>query len=146
MTDNIFAGASAGARPTGHPSDLPIVGTLFQGDKGSEFSSKMYDQATDLTQAKHTLDAYIKQGDKSRAKEFLQEHRKDIVLEPLAAAYSREMGTFEQQEMLIRNHPQMPGDVKQARLDGLDSRRTQLSRQFSEALTRMKQKLAVSAG
>jgi len=123
------------AEPTRKMSDLPLIGSSFQRKYGGEDADVVYKLATDAAAAKRTFDNYRKTGKIEDAKAYLQEHRAEITVAPMALQYQKIMGALRTQEEIIRGS-NMPPDAKAKRIDDLDKQRQLQSERYLKAIRR----------
>jgi hypothetical protein len=121
--------------PTRKLSDMPLIGSSFQRKYGGEDADVVYKLATDAMQAKRTFDNYRKTGKIEEAKDYLQEHRAEIAVAPMALRYQKLMGTLRTQEEIIRGSNASP-DAKAKRIEALDAQRQLQSERYMKAIKR----------
>jgi hypothetical protein len=134
-TDSLFKSGEPVEAPTRRPSEMPLIGGSFQRKYGGEDADVVYKLATDALQKKATFDSYRKTGKLEDAKEFLADHRAEIMVAPMAMQYEKFMGTLRRQEEIIRGS-NMPADKKQERIDQLDKQRQLQSERYMQAIKR----------
>jgi hypothetical protein len=132
-TNDLFRDGKA--EPTRKMSDLPLIGSSFQRKYGGEDADVVYKLANDAAAAKRTFDNYRKTGKIEDAKEYLQEHRAEITVAPMALQYQKLMGALRTQEEIIRGS-NMPPDAKAKRIDDLDKQRQLQSERYLKAIRR----------
>ena len=134
-TDSLFKSGETVEAPTRRPSEMPLIGSSFQRKYGGEDADVVYKLATDALQKKATFDNYRKTGKLEDAKEFLAEHRAEIMVAPMAMQYEKFMGTLRKQEEIIRGS-NIPADKKQERIDQLNKQRQLQSERYLKAIRR----------
>jgi hypothetical protein len=132
-TNDLFRDGTA--EPTRKTSDMPLIGSSFQRKYGGEEADVVYKLAEEATQAKRTFDNYRKTGKVEEAKDYLQEHRAEIAVAPIAAQYKKIMGALRTQEEIIRGSG-MSSDEKAKRIDDLDKQRQLQSERYLKAIRR----------
>jgi len=132
-TNDLFRDGKA--EPTRKMSDMPLIGSSFQRKYGGEDADVVYKLATDAAAAKRTFDNYRKTGKIEDAKAYLQEHRAEITVAPMALQYQKIMGALRTQEEIIRGS-NMPPDAKAKRIDDLDKQRQLQSERYLKAIRR----------
>jgi len=121
--------------PTRKLSEMPLIGSSFQRKYGGEEADVVYKLATEATQAKRTFDDYRKKGKIEDAKDYLSEHRAEIMVAPMAMQYQKLMGALRTQEDLIRNS-NASSDAKEKRIDALNAQRQLQSERYLKAIRR----------
>jgi hypothetical protein len=121
--------------PTRKTSELPLIGSSFQTKYGGEESDVVYKLATEATQAKRTFDNYRSTGKVEEALSYMQEHRAEIMVAPLALQYQKMMGQLRKQEEVIRSTNASP-EVKATRIDNLNKQRQLQSERYLKAIRR----------
>jgi hypothetical protein len=121
--------------PTRKLSEMPLIGSSFQRKYGGEDADVVYKLATEAAQAKRTFDDYRKKGKIEDAKDYLSEHRAEIMVAPIALQYQKLMGTLRTQEDLIRNSS-ASSDAKEKRIDALNAQRQLQSERYLKAIRR----------
>jgi len=134
-TDSLFKTGETVEAPTRRPSEMPLIGSSFQRKYGGEDADVVYKLATDALQKKATFDNYRKTGKLEDAKEFLADHRAEIMVAPMAMQYEKFMGTLRKQEEIIRGS-NIPADKKQERIDQLNKQRQLQSERYVQAIKR----------
>ena len=121
--------------PTRKLSEMPLIGSSFQRKYGGEEADVVYKLATDASQAKRTFDEFRKTGKAEEAKDYLQTHRAEIAVAPMAMQYQKVMGALRTQEEIIRNS-KASSDAKAKRIDELDAQRQLQSERYLKAIRR----------
>jgi hypothetical protein len=121
--------------PTRKLSEMPMIGSSFQRKYGGEEADVVYKLATEASQAKRTFDEFRKTGKIQEAKDYLQEHRAEIAVAPMALQYQKIMGTLRTQEEIIRNS-KASSDAKAKRIDELNAQRQLQSERYLKAIRR----------
>lgn len=121
--------------PTRKTSELPLIGSSFQTKYGGEESDVVYKLATEAAQAKRTFDNYRSTGKVEEARSYMQEHRAEIMVAPLALQYQKMMGQLRKQEEVIRSTNASP-EVKATRIDNLNKQRQLQSERYLKAIRR----------
>jgi hypothetical protein len=121
--------------PTRKLSEMPLIGSSFQRKYGGEDADVVYKLATDALEAKRTFDSYRKTGKIADAKEYLNDHRAEIAVAPIALQYQKIMGALRTQEEIIRGSNASP-DAKAKRIDALDAQRQLQSERYLKAIRR----------
>jgi hypothetical protein len=89
----------------------------------------MYRLADEALQAKRDFDSMKREGRIADAQEYVQDHRTELRVAPLALQYQKLMGNFRTMEERIRGAA-MPGDEKRKRIDDIQKRRQELAEKF----------------
>jgi hypothetical protein len=134
--DSLFAKDSKIAEPTRKLSEMPLIGSSFQRKYGGEDADVVYKLADEALQAKRTFDNYRSTGKIEDAKQYLQDHRAEIRVAPMALQYQKVMGQIRKQEEIIRGSS-ADGDVKAKRIEELDKQRQLQSERYMKAIQRV---------
>jgi hypothetical protein len=133
--DSLFAKDSKIAEPTRKLSEMPLIGSSFQRKYGGEDADVVYKLADEALQAKRTFDNYRSTGKIEDAKEYLQDHRAEIRVAPMALQYQKVMGQIRKQEELIRGSS-ADADTKAKRIEELNKQRQLQSERYMKAIQR----------
>jgi hypothetical protein len=133
--DSLFAKDSSIEEPTRKLSEMPLIGSSFQRKYGGEDADVVYKLAEEALQAKRTFDNYRSTGKIEDAKEYLQDHRAEIRVAPMALQYQKVMGQIRKQENIIRGSS-LDGDAKAKRIEELNKQRQLQSERYMKAIQR----------
>lgn len=133
--DSLFAKDSSIEEPTRKLSEMPLIGSSFQRKYGGEDADVVYKLADEALQAKRTFDNYRSTGKIKDAKEYLQDHRAEIRVAPMAMQYQKVMGQIRKQENIIRGSS-LDGDAKAKRIEELNKQRQLQSERYMKAIQR----------
>jgi hypothetical protein len=133
--DSLFAKDSSIEEPTRKLSEMPLIGSSFQRKYGGEDADVVYKLADEALQAKRTFDNYRSTGKIEDAKEYLQDHRAEIRVAPMALQYQKVMGQIRKQENIIRGSS-LDGDAKAKRIEELNKQRQLQSERYMKAIQR----------
>ena len=133
--DSLFAKDSSIEEPTRKLSEMPLIGSSFQRKYGGEDADVVYKLADEALQAKRTFDNYRSTGKIEDAKEYLQDHRAEIRVAPMAMQYQKVMGQIRKQENIIRGSS-LDGDAKAKRIEELNKQRQLQSERYMKAIQR----------
>ena len=114
-------------------SEMPFIGSGFQKKYGGADSDVMYRLADEALQAKRDFDSMKREGRIADAQEYVQDHRVELRVAPLALQYQKLMGNFRTMEERIRGST-MPGDEKRKRIDDIQKRRQELAEKFENRI------------
>jgi hypothetical protein len=114
-------------------SEMPFIGSGFQKKYGGADSDVMYRLADEALQAKRDFDSMKREGRIADAQEYVQDHRIELRVAPLALQYQKLMGNFRTMEERIRGST-MPGDEKRKRIDDIQKRRQELAEKFENRI------------
>ena len=128
---------SKGAAPERRLSEMPIVGTVFQKKYGGADADTMYAFAKEATQRAASLKDIQKNGTPQDYKEYLANHRTEIMLAPMARNFEMLLGRLRTQEDVVRNRKDLNEGEKRARLDQLDKVRQDLANKFNAAVRKV---------
>jgi len=126
-----------GAAPERRLSEMPIVGTVFQKKYGGADADTMYAFAKEATQRAASLKDIQKNGTPQDYKEYLANHRTEIMLAPMARNFEMLLGRLRTQEDVVRNRKDLNEGEKRARLDQLDKVRQDLANKFNAAVRKV---------
>jgi hypothetical protein len=118
------------AQPSTKPSKLPLIGGLFQPVEGRGTLDEAYDRMTEIRQVKGTFNRLKEEGKRAEAKEFAQNYSNDLAQASISGSVQKRLGELAKQERIVREHPTMSQDEKDARLKSLDERKMKIARQF----------------
>jgi hypothetical protein len=133
--DSLFAKDSSIEEPTRKLSEMPLIGSSFQRKYGGEDADVVYKLADEALRAKRTFDDYRSKGKIEDAKEYLQDHRAEIRVAPMALQYQKVMGQIRKQENTIRGSS-LDGDAKAKRIEELNKQRQLQSERYMKAIQR----------
>jgi hypothetical protein len=114
-------------------SEMPLIGSSFQKKYGGADADVMYKLADEAMQAKRDLDGMKREGRASDARDFIQNHRAELMVAPMALQYQKLMGNFRTMEERIRG-ANMPGDEKRKRIDDIEKRKQDLAQKFEQRI------------
>ena len=117
-------------------SEMSLIGGAFQKKYGGADTDVMYRLADEALQAKRDFDAMKREGRIADAQEYVQNHRTELRIAPLALQYQKLMGNFRTMEERIRGS-NMPGDEKRKRIDDLQKRKQELAENFEQRIKQM---------
>jgi hypothetical protein len=95
----------------------------------------VYKLADEALQAKRTFDNYRSTGKIEEAKDYLQDHRAEIRVAPMALQYQKVMGQIRKQENIIRGSS-ADADTKAKRIEELNKQRQLQSERYMKAIQR----------
>jgi hypothetical protein len=115
MLDPLLADKAAGEKATAEEAKLPFVGGLFQRE-GRFLIDRAYDRMDEVNQAKGTYDNLVERGQKAEAKAFAQRFASQLAAADTAGEMKQQMGELYKMERVIREHPTMTTERKDALL------------------------------
>jgi Large polyvalent protein associated domain 38 len=118
------------AKPSTKPSKLPLIGGLFQPVEGRGTLDEAYDRMTEIRQVKGTYNRLKEEGKMAEAKAFVQNYSNDLAQASISGGVQKKLGELAKQERIVREHPKMSQNEKDARLKAIDERKMQIARQF----------------
>jgi len=121
--------------PTRRITDMPLVGSSFQRKSGGEDADVVFRLATEALQVKASFDGMRNTGRMQDARQFMQEHRAELAVAPLATQYQKVMGDIRRREDIVRASGQT-AEAKRLRIDKLDEFRDRQSEQFMRVIKR----------
>jgi hypothetical protein len=114
-------------------SEMSLVGSLFQKKYGGADADVMYKLADEAMQAKRDLDGMKREGRVADARDYVENHRTELAVAPLALHYQKLMGNIRTMEERIRG-TNMPGEEKRKRIDELEKRKQDLAQKFEQRI------------
>jgi hypothetical protein len=117
-------------------SEMSLIGGAFQKKYGGADADVMYRLADEALQAKRDFDSMKREGRITDAQEYVQSHRTELRVAPLALQYQKLMGNMRTMEERIRGSA-MPGDEKRKRIDDIQKRRQDLAEKFEQRIKQM---------
>jgi hypothetical protein len=112
-----FAGTGEGPAPaTKRPSDLPLVGTLFQPKDASGIIDLVYERMNKVRQVQETYKRMLAENKPEQAKRYAEEKADELSLASVAGAFREQMGQITEFERQVRASTLTP-DRKRAELD-----------------------------
>ncbi len=112
-----FAGTGEGPAPaTKRPSDLPLVGTLFQPKDASGIIDLVYERMNKVRQVQETYKRMLADNKPEQAKRYAEEKADELSLASVAGAFREQMGQITEFERQVRASTLTP-DRKRAELD-----------------------------
>ena len=144
MTNALFKkeGEKDIAAPEGHQSDIPLIGRLFQNQRGTDNMEHMFEMAHESKMIADTFNNYKNRGKVADAKEYLAEHKVEIALAGPLGNYTKQMGMFKKREEYIREHKDWSGAEKQKQLDDLTLKSQQFNKKMREQVKAVKERIA----
>jgi hypothetical protein len=133
LTNPVLRTDEAGDTPTTRPSEMPIIGGLFQPKDASGLINKAYNDMEDVIQSKQTYNRMLEQGRTEAAQEYLDEKADLIGMASMAGNFRQRMGDLTKQERAIRADSGMTGSEKREALDELRQAKIELAKMFSSA-------------
>jgi len=114
-------------------SEMSLIGAAFQKKYGGADADTMYRLADEALQAKRDFDSMKREGRVADARDYVENHRTELRVAPLALQYQKLMGNFRTMEERIRG-ANMPGDEKRKRIDELEKRKQDLASKFEQRI------------
>lgn len=112
-----FGGTGEGPAPaTKRPSDLPLVGTLFQPKDASGIIDLVYERMNKVRQVQETYKRLIDENKPEQAKRYAEEKADELSLASVAGAFRQQMGEITKFEREVRASTLTP-DRKREELD-----------------------------
>lgn len=123
-----FAGTGEGPAPaTKRPSDLPLIGTLFQPKDASGIIDLVYERMNKVRQVQETYKRLIDENKPEQAKRYAEEKADELSLASVAGAFRQQMGEITKFEREVRASTLTP-DRKRAELDRARQAKIDLSK------------------
>jgi len=117
-------------------SEMSFIGSAFQKKYGGADADVMYKLADEAMQYKRDFDAMKREGRVADAKDFVETHRTELRVAPMALQYQKLMGNIRATEERIRG-ANMPGDEKRKRIDELEKRKQDLAEKFEQRIKQL---------
>jgi hypothetical protein len=114
-------------------SEMSLIGGAFQKKYGGADADVMYRLADEALQAKRDFDSMKREGRITDAQEYVQSHRTELRVAPLALQYQKLMGNFRTMEERIKGS-NIPGDEKRKRIDDIQKRKQDLAEKFENRI------------
>jgi len=118
-------------------SEMPLIGAAFQKKYGGADADVMYKLADEAMQYKRDFDAMKREGRIADAKDFMQNHRTELMVAPMALHYQKIMGNLRAMEEQVRGS-NIPGDEKRKRIDEIEKRKQDMASQFEQRIKQFK--------
>jgi hypothetical protein len=134
-------GSSGPEGPTKRPSDIPVVGTLFQPTDASGIVDLVYERMNKARQVQETYESLIKKGRPEAAQQYLNENLDDFVLATLGGSFKQQMGEITKYEQAVRASSMTP-EQKRAALDQARQAKISLAKAVREASGRTERQTA----
>ena len=115
------------------PSDMPVVGGLFQPRDAQGLINYAYEIVGNIQQRQQTYKELMRKGDDETAKEFLQENRGLISLASSAGSFRQQMGEYATYERQVRERKDMTPQQKRAELERIRQIRINYAQNFIRA-------------
>lgn len=115
------------------PSDMPVVGGLFQPRDAQGLINYAYEIVSNIQQRQQTYKELMRKGDDETAKEFLQENRGLISLASSAGSFRQQMGEYATYERQVRERKDMTPQQKRAELERIRQIRINYAQNFIRA-------------
>lgn len=117
-------------------SEMSLIGGAFQKKYGGADADTMYRLADEALQAKRDFDSMKREGRIADAQDYVQNHRTELRVAPLALQYQKLMGNLRTIEERIKGS-NIPGDEKRKRIDDLQKRKQDLAEKFAQRIKQM---------
>lgn len=127
--------------PAPRASDMPVFGSMFQRKFGGADADVVFRLADEAKQAASSFAALKKTGSPDELRDFMAEHKAEIVIAPLANKYTKYMSKLKTQEDVLRNRSNLSEEELRKRLDDLDAIRQQMSGQFMQKIKSVEESL-----
>ena len=130
LSNPVLRSGEAGEMPTTRPSELPLVGTLFQPKDASGLINKAYNEVDEIVQKKQTYKKMMEEGRESEAEEFYDANADIIGMASLAGGFRQRMGELTKQERQVRADSGLSGAEKRAELERIKEEKIDLAKEL----------------
>lgn len=129
MTNPLF-GSAGGEKPTRRPSEMPIIGSVFQPKDATGLINRAYKDMEAINRAGETYKKLQEEGRDADAEAYADRFADELGLAPLAGQFKQRMGQLAKEERMIKANPNMSGAQKRAELDAIRQDRIDLAKEL----------------
>jgi hypothetical protein len=133
LSNPVLRSGEAGEMPTTRPSELPLVGTLFQPKDASGLINKAYNEVDEVVKKKETYNKMIEEGRQEEADQFYDANADIIGMASLAGSFRQRMGVLTKQEREIRADNTLSGAEKRAELEKIKQDKIDLAKDLMQS-------------
>jgi len=133
LSNPVLRSGEAGEMPTTRPSELPLVGTLFQPKDASGLINKAYNEVDEVVKKKETYNKMIEEGRQEEADQFYDANADIIGMASLAGGFRQRMGVLTKQEREIRADNTLSGAEKRAELEKIKQDKIDLAKDLMQS-------------
>jgi len=126
-------GSSGPESAAKRPSDLPVVGTLFQPTDASGIIDLVYEKLGKAREVQQTYKSLIEKGRPEDAQKYLDENIESLMLTTMAGQFTKHMGEITEYERSIRSSNMTP-EEKRAALDEARQAKIELAKAVRDQL------------
>jgi len=126
-------GSSGPESAAKRPSDMPVVGTLFQPTDASGIVDLVYEKMNKAKQVQQTYKSLIEKGRPEDAQKYLDENVDNMMLSSMAGQFTQQMGELTKYERSIRGSDMTP-EEKRAALDEIRQAKIALAKAVRDQL------------
>jgi hypothetical protein len=134
-------GSTGPEAATKRPSDVPVVGTLFQPADASGIIDFVYERMNKARQVQETYEALVKKGRPEAAQAYLDRNLDSFALASLAGSFKQQMGEITQYEQSVRASS-LTADQKREALDRARQAKINLAKAVRAASDRTERQAA----
>jgi hypothetical protein len=134
IVDPVLKSGEAGGVAAKGPSEIPLVGGLFQPNDAGRVIDNAYDSVKEIQARQGSYKKLIEEGEFDAAQEYLKKNLPDISMASFAGSFRQQMGQITKAERAIKAAPEkvMSPDEKRKQLDDLRKIKITLSKQFTD--------------
>jgi hypothetical protein len=140
-TSDVFAKPSATERPEPRITDLPIIGSMFQKEFGGADADVVYNLAKDVLQTQASFGSLKKSGTQQDIRDFVDEHRAELAVAPMAKMFQTNMTRLRTQEDIVTNRLNLSPAEKRERIDAIDKARQEMATTFMKRIKQAEARL-----
>jgi len=133
LSNPVLRSGEAGEMPTTRPSELPLVGTLFQPKDASGLINKAYNEVDEVVKKKETYNKMVEEGRQEEADQFYDANADIIGMASLAGSFRQRMGVLTKQEREIRADNTLSGAEKRAELEKIKQDKIDLAKDLMQS-------------
>jgi hypothetical protein len=126
---------------TKRPSDVPVVGTLFQPADASGIIDSVYERMNKARQVQETYESLVKKGRQDAAQAYLDRNLDSFALASLAGSFKQQMGEITKYEQTVRAS-NLTADQKREALDRARQAKINLAKAVRAASDRTERQAA----
>ena len=134
VVDPVLKSGEAGGVAAKGPSEIPLVGGLFQPNDAGRVIDNAYDSVKEIQARQGSYKKLIEEGEFDAAQEYLKKNLPDISMASFAGSFRQQMGQLTKAERAIKAAPEkvMSPDEKRKQLDDIRKLKIDLSKQFTD--------------
>lgn len=133
VVDPVLNTKEAGGVTAKGPSELPLLGGLFQPNDAGRVINEAYDSIKEIQARQGTYKKLIEDGEMEAAQKYLKDNLPEISMASFAGTFRQQMGEITKAERAIKAAPAkiLSEDEKRKRLDEMRKLKIRMSEQFT---------------